>query len=515
MKICRDVIWSGRNHRRLNTLSLLGTLALFAGALAPCTASAQTKSQVRPGPRQASRPQHQSELVALHALMKRVAAQSPRPAKVSATQVRRNGYWETQDLRAAWFGVMRRFLPTVRDANPDLISYWVIRTEDQGFATKMHAVVASVTALSPWAGQLQAASDALIQEARQDQHIPISGAPDQEREAMGRALDLDDKRQELIKVIRGILGAAGDLDPERNGDWKPLSQFLSQDADTHWTAALQDREEKTRVAFELHKSFWGATQPPAAATARFEKLEAIDRRLNGMRERLLESAITPGQTPMAFLQGDAQAFIDTQIAFDRELVRALDSPEARADPSLIRVFDGLYPVWESLDRYEDFLRAGRWPQSVDVLVETARVVLMAESWEWTDIDAETGKSTSDFAVQRAGQTIDLLNKYKASWRDRGAPDVPLYAAVEVDAQGRRVATHFSWILWKWTTAGDLDDLKIDGRVAEGLGRRWVLPPGSPVKAIRSLQDVHTSGALELIVGLDPARRWQAVRKAAQ
>ena len=522
--ICRNGTWRGWGRRRFNTLISLTALALLASVLFPCKSGAQTKTRLKHATRQASKPQRQSELLELQALMKRVAAEVPRPAKVSATRVNRNGYWEARALRIAWYGTVSRLLPTVSHGTPDLISYWVVRTEkDQGFATKIQAAVASVPELSPWAGQLQTASDALIQEDKKAEHITISGAPDKERAAMRRALHLDSKRLDLIKVIRGILGAAGRLDPEHNSAWKPLYELLKQDADTQWAAAIQERDNNESLGVELRKAFWNATQSPANATARFEKLEVINRKLTVMKERLLESALSPGQTPIAFLEGDAQGFIDSQIEFDRELAQALDSPATRADPELIKVFDGVFPVWESLSRYEGFLRAGRWSQSLDLLAEIARVVLLAESWEWTDIDVETGKSISDFVMNRAGETIDLLNKYKDSWRDRGSPrgsprsspHVPLYAAVEVDGQGRRISTHFGWILWKWITAGDLDDLKIDGRVTEGLGRRWLLPPASPVKTIRSLQDVQASSALQVIVGLDPAGGGQRAGKAAR
>jgi hypothetical protein len=172
-------------------------------------------------------------------------------------------------------------------------------------------------------------------------------------------------------------------------------------------------------------------------------------------------------------------------------------------------------MWESLDRYEGFLRAGNGPQSVGLLIESAHLVQQAVNWtDWKEIDPNTGKSINGFAVQRAGQTIDLLSKYKERWIEHGTPDGPLYAAVEIDKQGRLVWTHLNWILWKWMTASDLDDLKVDGRVIGGLGRRWLLPAGSPVRSIRSLEDVHAADAREVIVGLDPVGAWTGVRKAA-
>lgn len=496
MKICPE----------MKTRLSVKLLILFC-SLSPALVHGQARPPVKPRPPAAQ--SNASELAALRALMKRVNEQSPRPPKVSATQVTSNGYWEKLELNVAWYGIMRRFLPTVRGVHPELLNYWVARTEngEGSFAIPAHNVVASIPALAPWADPLKSASDALIRESKQATHITISGAPEEERAAMRRALDLEGKRRDLLGVVRGIMGAAGEIGADDNRAWQPIYRFLKKDADEQWNATLEDRNKKREVAFELRKTFWEALNPPAAATAHFQKLEVLDHKLDAQGVQLLVSALSPGQTPMAFLEGDARELIDNQIEFDHELVRALDSPEMRADPTLIRGFDGLYSVWASLERREGLLQSGRWTQSVGMLMKVARLLLMAESWEWNEVDPENGRTASDFAVQRAGQTIDLLDKYRDDRRKPGAPADPLYAIAEVDDQGRILWSHSGWILWKWITAADLDDLVVDGRVVQGIGRRWLLPAGSPVRAIRSLQDVHDAKAREVMVGLDPAGAW--------
>jgi hypothetical protein len=66
----------------------------------------------------------------------------------------------------------------------------------------------------------------------------------------------------------------------------------------------------------------------------------------------------------------------------------------------------------------------------------------------------------------------------------------------------------------WTAASDLDDLAVDGRVVEALGRRWLLPAGSSIKSLRSLQDVHAGHDMEIIVAIDPAGAWNGPQKMA-
>lgn len=500
----------------------VGVAVLFAISLS-IQAVAQSTPQAGPTATQA--------LVSLRALMRRVEAESPRPAKLSATQVNENGYWQQLDADAASVGILRSLLPAMRHANPELIAYWTSctaspnmawdrqfkleETDGHRFAARVLEHVVSSPVLAPWAGKLKVASDALLNETLKAQHIQFE-PEGEEKNTLRRTLDIEGKRRDLSKIIQEMLGAAGELNPETNAAWTSLYQFLKQSIDESWTTLKENRDVKIKAGYELRNSFLGAAELPSAATAHFEKLEAIDVRLNSMKVDLLEGALAPGQTPMAFLEGNvAQQFINAQIEFDRELVSALDSPSVRSNPALIRVFGALYPIWTPLDRYQDFLNSSRWVYSVDLLMQIARTGLMAESWSSQEFDPDTGRSTSQFVVQRAGQTIDSLNKYREAWLEPNAPEVPLYAAVEVDEHGQRVWTHFNWILWKWITASDLDDLKVDGRVVEGIGQRWLLPANSSVKSIGSLKDVHAADARQLIVALGPARASSLKRKAAK
>ena len=478
------------------------------------------------------------ERAVLQAVMKRVEAKYARPVKDSITHVEKHNFWETQafaapfrheDMRVTRYGGLRRLLPTLRSAHPELIVYWIGSIENPNmerdkqtvltpfklegtlgykFAARIRELVLSSPALAPWADQLTSASNALLQEAVKAEHIKYGESEGEEKNALRRTLDIEGKRRDLFKVIQQMLGAAGELDPERNAAWKPLYQFLRQDIEQSWIASRDQLPS-------LRQTFWEACKAPAEATAHYEKLEAINSRLNGMKLQVIESALAPDQTPMSFLEGDVSEFINLEIAFDRELLSALDSPALQADPGLIGCFYGLYSVWESLERYQDYLNSSLWAYSLRLLRQIAVAGQLDEHWIGYEFDPETGKSISEFVVQRAGQTVDSLNKYRETWLEHNAPDGSLYAAVQVDEQGHRVWTHYSWILWKWITNNDLDDLKVDGRVVEGMGRRWLLPANSSVKSIGSLRDVRAADARELIIALDPAGAWAGRRKAAK
>jgi hypothetical protein len=457
----------------------------------------------------ASQQNLESEKAELKTLMTQVELTLPRPAKVSSTQVSRNGYWEAADLKIVWLGLFRRILPEEPMSNPEVVKYWVTRTETlevwtAEFAEHADKFVASVPALAVWAGPLHDASNALVKEEVQAEELRGSLAPPEEKAAMWRAVDIEGKRQALLEVVQGMLSASDTLYPQRTSKSNPVYEFLKQDADEQFTNASRDRVQKHSVARELRKTFLGAMSVPDGAKTHFEALGIIADRLNDMMPKLIESALAPGQTPMSFLQGDAREFLDAQTDFDRELIRALEMPNVRDDVGMMRVLDGLYEVWRSLDRHKAFLEVGAWAASLDLLAGISKLVTVAENWAGDEFDPATGKTLSRFILQRAGQTTDILNDYRARWVEQGTPNGPLYAAVNVDEAGNRVWSDWNWVTWKWIRGNDLDDLIIDGRVVESLGRRWLLPADSPLKSIQTLGDVRATNATEIIIGFAPS-----------
>jgi hypothetical protein len=456
-------------------------------------------------------------LASLSVITERFEQIEPRPAKISATNTSGNGYWESQDLNVARYGTMRLFLPVMRSVHPSLIAYWLDRTEERdcpegierdkdghyrwAFGWKAFHVVASIPGLSPWADQLQTASDSLIQGVREASWISTDDVSDVERAVNLRKLDMEGRRLALSRVIQGLVAAAGDLNPQHNMTWKPLYEFLSEDVETQWTRVTKERDKQQGINSALSMTYWNAHEVEVKETTeQVEKLVAVDRRMRHLKARLLEDALAPGRTPMVFLETGAGEFIDACIEFDRELVRTLDMTELKANPKLAKALCGLFDVWECLQRREEFLRIGRGSTAVNTLMEVSFTVFKAESWAKAD----------NVTAQRAGQTTDQLYKLKENWVKQGTPQGPMYAAVEVDETGGQVWTFCNWTQWKWITADELDDLIVDGRVLDGLGRRWLLPAGSPIKSIHSLDDVKAAGAYELVVGLDPAGAWAGI-----
>ena len=430
----------------------------------------------------------------------------------------RNGVWEELDMKVAEWTLFRDLLPNLRAEHPDLISYWIVRTEDaqeswdpskrepkpgfeHTFPGRVAALVTSMPELSKWGEPLKTASGLLLQDVwdefgvRSNDFTPIEKS------------DLLDKvhkkiqkhRGQIIDAIRSIVNTIGTLDPEANGQWKPIYDFLVEDVNTTLAAALADRGQKLAVAHELRGTFLNATKPPATLSASYEKLEGINEQLVSLRVQMIEKALAPGQTLAAFARSDARDYLDLQRQFDEDLVQAIDQVD---DPSWVRVFDGVFDVRASLNRHEGYLKFGYDAESVDLLREIAETYVLGVGWGEIEIDTETGGNASASAVHQGKQTVAALGALFKCMVGGNKRECRLYAALAIDSSGNAIHTHSNWIEWKWILPEEFEDLTIDGRIVTVLGRRWLLPAGSSAKALTSIDDLYAAKAKELVAALD-------------
>lgn len=444
------------------------------------------------------------------------------PDNGSVTLINRGDIIIHHEFEYIWLGGVRRILQDPRTLHPELVSYWVKRTEDSNefrlneekdkFVERALALVEGVPALSSWSDPLQSASKSLAEEINRERSVWLGGAPDSEKQVSYRSIDVRGKRQALGAVVERMLASAGNQGLTDNRAWNTISGFLMKDVEEQRTLAKKEYDKREDTSSSMRGIFLEVMVPPSSVSIYFETLEKMDRSIRASRIELREQALAPGKTPMEFLENNARKFIDLQDRFDRELVRFLDSPAARDNASWIRTADALYPVRMSLERREDLLKAGSWTQSLHLLANEiglslylANLYKSGDSW-----DPRTGTIAYSPAVQQVAQNVDLINRYRERWVRNGKPPGPLYAATPVDNQGHPAWTRGGWLVWQWITSEDLEDLTVDGRVVEAIGRRWLLPLGTAPGSIRSLQDVHSVNARELIIAIDPAGAWKRI-----
>ncbi len=433
----------------------------------------------------------------------------PRPSKETAANVHENGVWQTIDLTIARQNLLRARLAEMQTPDPDLISYWIGCAErrESDFIARSVAAVHSISSLAPWVNKLQRDSDAMAAEGLQAERISNGyfSLDDSVNDRLRRALDLQGKRRALAETLSGLLAAAGPLDPQKNQAGKPLYLFLRESLDSKLEAELRDRAGRLGPLHELRRDFLDSIKAPALSPS-FDSLERLEKSLETLKTDLLEKALTPTQEPSRYLAEDVtKRYADVRLAMDRELVRVLDSPTFKEDPDNARVLNGVFPVWETMDRYHAYLQAGRRVYGISALMTVAQTVLLSESWQSEAIDSETGAAFSDLLTQRAGHLLDLLNSFQMDLQRPGTHPDPLYAAVALELPRRRMP--YAWIGWQWLTMGDLDDLNIDGRIVEGAGTRWLLPAGSAVRTITGREEAAAARASAVIVSLDFAAIW--------
>lgn len=450
-------------------------------------------------------PEKDAELAAFLKIEQRVQAAVPRPAPESATKIHSNGYWEALTLDAVRYRLLDRTLTTMRTPDPEVVAYWVGRAgeRDGRFTAQAVALIKTLPPLAHWAGELQRTSEAMAAEALKAERISTAyySLEAQENAALKRTLDLPGKRQALARVVREMLAEAGELDPAANETWRPIYGLLESGIQESVKATREKRAAELGVRVELRKSFFGAVEAPGLA-AHYEKLAPLDQRLAELDADILEYVLQPGQTPMAcFSDAKIREYADTLRTFDRDLVQALDSPAVKANPDAVRVLYGLFPIWRSLDRYHAFLQHGRRVYALALLIEAARTVLMAASWQpEQNFNADTGAPLSDFIAERAGHTVDLLQRSQ----DTGTAD-RLYAAVAIDEEGAPAQSPYAWVTWKWLTASDVEDLKLDQRIVDEGDTHWILPAGSRVKTIAGPEEARAAAADRLLVAVDPEK----------
>ena len=445
-----------------------------------------------------------SELEALHLLMKQVIPKLYPEQKESASHFHRNGYWESQEMKCAWLGFVKQILSMSNIDSDELVTYWASRAQedtDDQFAKGIYSVIESDPALSKSAIPLLAVSKALSNEVSKYDSAAMDGK--RQTAAERDLLDVDGKRRSLMEQVRQLLQSVGQLTPA-NPTWSKVLRYLQQDADKRWTAAALDRVQKRDVATEMTKTFieaMGDVAPPGALKITLSR-EPLKQKLISARVSLLEVALSPRQTPTTFLNSDvALAYVKLQILLDADVVEALKSP-IDGNSTWIVLYDGLYTIRDTFTRREAYLKLGSEPVSVLLLASVASTVAVAENWDWVDFDPKTGSSMSKVAAERAAEIVDLVNRYVDSWISKGELPRTIYAAADINPSGDRVWTHLNWLGWKWLSAEDVDDLILDRRVVNSLGRRWLLPAGTlPPPVFRTFGDVRAANAREIIVAL--------------
>lgn len=439
------------------------------------------------------------KLQELQELLPIIRASRPEPVDVSATLPYKSGErtiraasdpFSFYDFKYAQAGALRSLIPEIRQPQPDLLACWVLWTDDKFLGDIKNALSPSL--LAQWGAPLTDASSALIQARRTRDDLY-----GESRRAAEASLDLEGRRKALAGVVNQLLSSMGTLDPSTNANWSAIMDVLMTRLNQE--APMDAYYSQQKIQGSLDQAFFGATPHPPEVDAEIQKTQAKYLALQDQQMPVLIEGLL-GQMPMTYLRQNS-GFIAAEKAFDAQLFEFLNLPTVKADPDTIRLLDGVYPLWSSLVRYRDYLKTDETAYKLHLLAQVAAVCQAGENWNPSSLDPDTGAGTSEYVAQRAGRTIDIIYEYLTAWVNGRSPQ-PLYAAVSVDRLDHPAPAKYGWVVWKWVTSDDLDDLKAEDRVGEGLGRKWLLPVGHSNTAINSIQDAGTAKAREILLVLD-------------
>ena len=459
-------------------------------------------------------------------LKARVQATAPHPERKPAFESTRQGVFETQMRDAAKSFWLLELIKGARGAEPGLIdalvqrieaesSYMYAKPVEGGFAMRFFAVLDGLPPLQKQTQALKDAADALASDAYKVFELRTNPMPDAEKSAQYAAIDIPGKRAALRGAVEALLTELSPLDPGFNASWKTIQDFIKEDASRALADADKGWANHQSELHEMREAFNGALKGEDGALIlsgpSFERLEKLNAKIDSERRRLIFVSLAPGAAPTATLAGEARVYAAELAAFDSAFIKQLGAPKIASDAGNIRAMDGLYAVWDSLDRQTMRREAGTRAAPVErlnALIDAGMIYLTAENWNSAGVDPHSGHEENEPIARQAAHAIDVLRRFQESLA-AGRPVKPLMAAVDVDAAGKPVWLPGGWLRWKWIEPDELADLEMDRRVVKALGRRWLLPAGSETTKISTIEEATAAKAKQLVVAVDPRGAWSA------
>ncbi len=393
--------------------------------------------------------------------------------------------------------------PSLRpDAAGALVDFWTERLGDASFQAAQDAELAKLGGAVP---------PGLVQRLDADAHLyrvairDADGVRGNDFTAAQR-LDLltrndeEGKREAVRADVAALVGALGGVGPSSPVGAELLGFFRQQaeQAARDGSLALSDRRA---LMSELDAAFWGASNPPPAVAAEFQRLEGLQKNLDDAKDALFADYLSAkGDDPTRFVLTDARldAYLKAEAALDRELESALDSPAFRADPGWATVLDGLYDLRAEVvgadSRAARAAKYGRGMAAIDALIMLERERLRGARWE--------GRPPQE--IDRDAQALQGLIDMRSRWLGGRGDLQPVYAITRVGPDGRR-----TWDVQGWLTADQYKQWTAAGFIHAVDGREFVngRDPSSPSAVAGGVR-------YELIGGVDVAQARQDGTAAA-
>jgi hypothetical protein len=259
--------------------------------------------------------------------------------------------------------------PSERTARERLLAWWADKLLDEDFERRCGELLAGAPA---------AKRDELrvligrYRTAKRDQAAVRSSVDYDAAERLDRLMrvDLQGRRRLIETALAGVLDELQASDPSRGASWTGLMGFLRQEVAASVDAGGAELASRDALGAELTNAYWSAVKAPPAVTAAVRRLSELDSAVAVARREAMAAWLARTTAASDHLLKDKalDALVSALDAFDEELARTLELPDARADAGWVRSLDGLFGVRESLQRRLERLAHGRGMLTLDAAI---------------------------------------------------------------------------------------------------------------------------------------------------
>ncbi|MHB2025314.1 MAG: hypothetical protein ACYCPQ_01550 [Elusimicrobiota bacterium] len=354
----------------------------------------------------------------------------------------------------------------------ELISYWSDRMGDPKFADRQKQVLNSLGLPISEAFKERLLSDAQAweQAKAQAKRLRLEDLPAQEKLRLLTGNDAQGKKEFVERDLSALLAAVSHASrANASGPGKPmlsLMEFLKSDLDQQTMSAHDARFKYNAYVEGVRKTFWDSMAMPPDVAGSFAHLEALDGKMRGDWQALMDAYMSKTGDTESFLMKDEDldAYLQDQHAFNQEIVSLLKSKDVMGNADILNGIESLYDVRTALGTEIETARFGRGMAALNALIELNEVRLSVARWE----------NRSPDGIAAIAQSLENLKSTKERWMSGKNNLQPLYAVMPVSRDGKRLAS-----VGDWLTQQEVDKQIQEKIITRGADGRLYLQNPSP------------------------------------
>jgi hypothetical protein len=409
----------------------------------------------------------------------------------------RPGFLDSVRLHVNALSWLQELWQPVPRPQPEIADYLADRALDPAFASRLHEVLVTDPVLRNWAASLDNAAQSVRDREQTADMIRYKEFSPEEKQDLLRRNDVPGSLRALRQVVDEMFAGFEHDTVDQREAWTVLQRFLKDDIASQMESAVKERDRWREAAQGLREAFWHGAPEPATLDQAYEHLEVLSRTLRSSYDQLSQLALSPNETPMAFLQEAALSeYLDAEDQFDETVIKACNMPETDQDRAW--ALNALFGFRGALIDQFDARIAGRYVLAVDTLMGIAKDYLDARRWGPNPF----GEAATQFDDSRTVKAINYLDQYEDELLQNGGAHPTLWAAVDVAKNGTLERQTGGWLEWTWLNNDDRNKLTAQNRLIRFAGHSWLLPEGITGGSITSLRDLLAARAQLVGVALD-------------